>query len=193
MKSLRLFGLTLLVLLMAAPVMAAGNIGIFFDTAGTVDNMFFQRGVPFNVHVVMYNIQDGVGAVEYKLNLPPEVVVLDQSYLAGSYAFPYLQQTEGALVGVQVGFGGCHYMGSSAPFVSALVVETLLCYSPVDILNGTITLQGFPGPSGDVMPRYADCTQNASLHTLTPTPGTFSVAVDADSPSWGSVKALYNQ
>ncbi len=192
MKSLRLFGLTLLVLLMAVPAMAAGNIGIFFDTDGTVDNMFFERGVPFNVHIVMYNVDDGVGAVEYKLNLPDEVVVLDQQYLEGAYVFPYMQQSEGATVGVQIGFGRCFYMGDTSPYVPDLVVETVVCYSLVDIDNATISLEGFPGDSGYIVPRYADCTQTADLHELTPTPATFSVAVPSESPSWGSVKALFN-
>ena len=191
MKSLRLIGFVLLVSLMASPAIA-GNLGIFFDTAGTVDNMFFERGVPFNVHVVLYSTNDAVNAVEYKLNLPPEVVVLQQNYLTGSLAFPYLGQSEGATVGVRVGLGDCFFMGPDAWQDQVLVVETVMCYSPVDISNASITLSGFPGDNGDVVPRYADCQENLA-HQLVATPGTFSVAVDADSPSWGSVKALFSE
>ncbi len=187
MKSLRLVGLMLVFGLMAAPA-AAGTLGVFFDTDGTTDNMYFERGVPFNVHVIMYNMDDSAQGVEFKIDFPPEVVVLSQNYVEGSLAFPYLSSSAGAVAGVQVGLGPCYYMGQgiNEPFT----VLTLIVYSPVDVMGGTITLDGFPGVNGDVVPRYADCP-DVNKHQMATTDATFQVSVPADEPSWGSVKALF--
>ena len=187
MKSMRLIGLMLLFSLLASPA-AAGSLGIFFDTGGTVDNMVFERGVPFNLHVIMYNMDDSAQGVEFTVDLPPEIVVLSHNYVDGSLAFPYLGQPAGAVAGVQVGLGPCRYMGQglNEPFR----VLTLTVYSPVDIVDGTVSLAGFPGPNGDVVPRYADCP-DVVLHQMTTTGATLNVSVPAETPSWGSIKALF--
>lgn len=187
MKNLRLVGLMLVFSLMAAPA-AAGTLGVFFDTDGTVDNMVFERGVPFNVHVIMYEMNDSAQGVEFKIDFPPEVVVLQHDYVDGSLAFPYLGSPDGAAAGVQIGLGPCYYMGQG--FNEPFRVVTITVYSPVDVFGGTISLDGFPGPNGDAVPRYVDCPDVNKFQMAT-TGATFQVSVPSDEPSWGSVKALF--
>jgi len=190
MKSLRLIGLMLLISLMAAPA-AAGTLGIFFDEAGTVDNMYFERGVPFKFHVLMYDMDDLVGGVEFTLVVPPELVILQQNFAEGSWPFYYQNQsTLGALAGVGIGLGDCYWMGQGGEVTYKVL--TVLAYSPVDIIGGSITLDGFPGANGDVVPRYARCP-DADLHQMAATDGSFQVTVPAENPSWGSVKALFTK
>ncbi len=189
MKSLRLVGLMLLISCLASPAVAA-KLGIFFDSNATVDNMVFQPATPFKIHVVMYDMNDSAQGVEFKVVLPPEIVVLNQTYAEGSLAFPYYNQPEGATVGVQVGLGDCILMMND--WHPTYEVLTMLVYCPTTLPTSTISLTGFPGPTGDTVPRYAQCPSIAPpLIQMAATDGTFSVSVPAESSSWGAVKAQF--
>ncbi len=189
MKSLRLVGLMLLISCVASPAVAA-KLGIFFDSNATVDNMVFQPNTPFKIHVIMYDMEDIAMGVEFKVDLPPEVVVLQQDFAEGSLAFTYLNQNGGATAGVQVGLGGCVWVSSQGN--PSYEVLTILAYCPSPVPSSTISLSGFPGDNGDAVPRYAQCSDiNPPLFQMTPTDGTFSVSVPAQSSSWGAVKAQF--
>jgi hypothetical protein len=189
MKSLRLVGLMLLISCLATPAVAA-KLGVFFDTNATVDNMVFQPATPFDIHVIMYDMNDSALGVEFKVDLPPELVVLQQNWAEGTLVFPYSNQTGGATVGVQVGLGDCIFMTNG--WNPTYEVLTMRVYCPTTMPTSTISLSGFPGDTGDTMPRYAQCPSIAPpLLQMTPTDGTVRISVPAETSTWGAVKAQF--
>jgi hypothetical protein len=192
MKTLRLAVLTTLVAALLAAPAAAGNLGLYFDRGATVDQMHFETGVPFNVHVAMTNMNDSANAVEFVVEMPPEVLVLDHDWLEGSIAFPNQDAPSGtpeALAGVRVGLGGCWYIADNYS-TDHLVVLTMSCMSLSDLTGATMTLSGYNGLNGDTVPRYAQCPSTDKIQ-MTSTGATFNVSVPAETTSWGAVKAAY--
>ena len=192
MKTLRLAVLTALVAAFVAAPAAAGNLGIYFDKDATVDQMHFETGVPFYIHVAMTEMNDSVNAVEFMVEMPPEILILAHEWLEGSWAFPWAGAPAGtppALGGVQLGLGDCYYMGDQ--WNPRMTVLTLTCMSMSDLSNASVSLTGFPGTNGDVVPRYAQCP-STDLFQMSTTSGTFNVSVPAPSSSWGAMKAGYS-
>ncbi len=187
MKTLRtLFAVSFVVaLLVATSAMAAPTISVLFgpnqDAAAQAKTLR-----PFKIWVVMSNINDTVNAVEYKLNLPPEIVVLDPGLFPGSVNFG------NATVGNALGLPACQTVFDVlAPEFQKLVVAEMTVIAVSPFASANVTLTPFTGSPQDmgVAPRYSNC--NGTLTNLTPVAGSLSAAVAVEPMRWSQVKALY--
>jgi hypothetical protein len=187
MKSLRtIAALAALALLLGAPAAQAGNIGVYFDSAATTSTATKGTSTPFNLYVCMTDVQNQMTAVEYKVNLPSELIVIGETF-AGNFV-----NGQGSASGVQMGFADCMLLWNST---DVMVVSTLqvLAFSAVN--NAAITVSKWPVPQpGVTLPRFSTCpTPDPQLVDLTPQTATLTTAVPVESASFGAVKALYRE
>jgi hypothetical protein len=187
MKNLRaLFAVSFVVaLLVAASAMAAPTITVSFGPNQDINSQAKTLN-PFKIWVVMSNINDTVNAVEYKINLPAEVVVQDPGL------FPGAIDLGSASTGSAIGLPACQtvydVMGSQ---YDHLVVAEMTAIAVSDFPSFNVTVTPFTGSPQDMgtAPRYSNC--DGVLTNLTPVSGTLSSSVPGESSSWSQVKALY--
>lgn len=187
MKTLRtLFAVTLMVTLLAASTAMAQSptISVFFGP-NQDSNSLAQTGTPFKIWVVLSHVNDSVNAVEYKLNLPPEVAIIDAGLYDGAI------NVGNASDGFAIGLPECIPVFDNLAAYQNLVVNemTALAVAPFAAFNVTITeFTGSPQDPGET-PRYSNC--DGVLGNLAVENGTLSASVGVEAESWTAVKSLY--
>lgn len=191
MKSLRTISLLALVAIMVASVAsAAPTISVrvalpdgaeFWDDAQVHPNQ--QR----DLVVILGDVAEPINAVEYKINLPQNVLVLGNTY-GFDGAVDFGGGHTGSGTGSAIGFGDC-YPASS---VNDQVVHSMRIMAVGAFARQEITVTAFEG-GGDVAaaPRYNSCSNVTVSLVPSSTWLESTTAVDAGDSSWGAVKALY--
>jgi len=171
-----------------------GDIGIFFDSGGTLTSGPVIAFVPFNVYVVAFDLSGGVLGYEGSIQRDPNLILLTTIF---SGPAPINVGTPENWI---VGTGGC--MAASGPTVLVqfqyfLAVPT----APADMLFclGPST----PSSFAPAAPGYLDCPGNLIPFTLAANGGgiypdgcavgnpTQLPPVATEAESWGGLKALY--
>lgn len=170
--------------------LAAGNptIGVYFDEQRVSSDLSVRPYEAFNIYVVLSDIEDRVTAVEYKLNLPSDLVVSGRNYwgdpiLIGNPADGYV-----------VGLGECVTVSSQIAGSETLVIESIQAFAFQNFDTQPITLTKFEGGSEGPLvngPRYANCDDQ--VYEMSPVNATIEAPVAGETTSWGAVKALYNE
>lgn len=186
MKTLRtFFAVSLLVSLLAASTaMAAPTLSVYFGP-NQESNSLAQTGTPFKIWIVMSEINDTVNAVEYKLNLPPEVVITDDGLYPGAI------DLGNATTGSAIGLPECLTVFDAIAGSETLVVAEMTAVTVSDFGASAVTLTPFTGSPQDpaTAPRFSNC--DGALTNLLPNNGTLSSSVPTESESWSAVKSLY--
>jgi hypothetical protein len=182
MKSLRTITAVALAVCLCASLAQAGNIGVYFDNTATNAVATKPVNQMFNMYICLTDVQNMLTAVEYKVNLPAELIVLGESF-AGNF-----HNGSGSSSGVQVGLGDCVILFQPT---DVLVVSTMQAITLQPFATRTITVSQWPLPNGGSFPRYSTCGAEPQLIDLAPQEAQLTAAVAADSESWGAVKALF--
>jgi len=168
-----------------------GEIGIFFDAAGTQTGITgIDVGVPFNVYVVAFDATGGIAGYQFGITVDSNIQLGDAVvYPAGATN----HAAGGSDVRVTTG-------GNCLPEVGAvLLVEYQAVLTDV-VNNGSVCLMPASSacPSEPDGPAYLDCVNdcgwrafNTAYEGCAVVNGTGPVA-DTHT-SWGAVKALYNR
>jgi len=188
MKTLRTMAAAVaLVALAAVSAGAAPTIGVYFDDQMASNQVAVDPMQQFDIYVIMSTIDDRVDAVEYKLNLPSQVAILNTTY-GGANPLDLGSSEHGTLLGL----GNCQNIYDALTGFETFVVAHLEAMAVTTFDASPITLTKYTGgaeaPSVNA-PRYANCddqvvemeTSNAQL----------TGGVATFSSSFGSVKALY--
>jgi hypothetical protein len=179
MRLMQMLGLVALVCVAMTTVASAATVGVYFDDQATTTTNRVRPWESFNLHVVMTAVEDQVTGVEYKLNLPPELVILNRAYWGGD---PILIGSPAE--GYMVGLGECVSVFQALPGQERLVVETLEVMAVGNFDDQAITLTKFEGGSeapSVTAPRYSNCDDqveemtvvNATVASGTPTIGLY--------------------
>lgn len=186
MKTLRMFAvLSLVALTLFAVTAQAGEISVLFgsEMASTKQVKPF---IPFDVSIVVSNINDNIGAVEYKLTLPSNVAIQGSTYWNGT---PLVLNGPD---GTAIALAECVNMVDAPGFPQQITVATLNCVALGTFAETNVTLTEYTGtPSNPgTAPRYANCKNE--IINLTPVDGTLAgVTVPTAATSFSKVKALY--
>ncbi len=183
MKTLRTILAVAAIACVASPVMAA-NIGVYFDEAATSTSTTVEINTIFEIYIVMSDVNDTVDAVEYKKVLPPGLIVVANDFW-GDNSINIGNATDGEVVGL----GECVAVFDVLPGNEMMVVETIFARALAPIVNFTLDLGPYTGPSGGSVPRYSDCDSN--VLDMTVSTASLSTAVPTFKESFGAVKALY--
>lgn len=188
MKTLRTFAVALSLVAMAAVTAgAAPTIGVYFDDQMASTQTAVDPNEPFDIYVIMSTVDDRIDAVEYKLNLPSQVAVMNTNY-GGANPLDLGSSQHGTLLGL----GNCQNIYDGLQGFETFVVAHLEAIAVTTFDATPITLTKYTGgaeaPSVNA-PRYSSCDNNVvemetSNAQLTGGVATFS-------SSFGSVKALY--
>jgi hypothetical protein len=185
MKTLRMFAVFALVAMSLFAVSAdAQEISVFFgsEMASTKQVKPFEL---FDISIVVSNIDDTIGAVEYALNLPAGVVIVESSFWPGSL------QLDGP-DGTAIALGECVTMVDAPGLPTEIVVAALKAIALDTFGQAPVTLTELTGQplNPGTAPRYANC-QNELLN-LTPVNGMLEgVTVPTSASSFGKVKSLF--
>lgn len=186
MKTLRMFALmTLVATSLFAAQAQAGEISVFFG-AEMASAKQVKPLVPFQISVVVSNIDDTIGAVEYKLNLPANVAIQGSTYWNGT---PLVLDGPD---GTAIALAECVNMINLPDFPQQITVAVLDAIALDTFAETSVTLSEFTGtPSNPgTAPRYASCQDE--LVNLTPVDGTLAgVTVPTEATSFSKVKSLY--
>lgn len=186
MKALRTLAVTVAMLCFAS-VALAGDIEVSFDDKGIENAISVRPFEQFTIYVVMSNIEDQVKAVEYKLALPPELIVTSTQF-GGPSPIALGSPSDGFAIGL----GACISVFNEMPGFETLVVETRDVYAFQHFSATSLVLEPFQGPGqepGVTTPRYANCQNDVwNLNTIE---ATVAAPVATDQSSWSSVKAMY--
>jgi hypothetical protein len=185
MKNLRMFAVFALVAMSLFAVSAeAQEISVLFgdEMASSKQVKLFQS---FPIHIVVSNINDTIGAVEYALNLPANVSITGAEWWAGSL------QLDGP-DGTAIALGECVIM-VDAPNVDQQITVVKYEAIAVNTFDSTaVTITEFTGTPANpaTAPRYANCQDQ--LVNLTPVDGVLQgVTVPTEASSFSKVKALF--
>lgn len=189
MKTLSMFAVFALVAMSLGAVSAgAGEIAVYFGSE-MGSSMQVKPFVPFDIQIVVQNIDDSINAVEYKLNLPAEVVVQDENYWNGTTLVIGGPQ---AAVGTAIALGECVQMFEGSGLPTSIVVATLQAITVDTFSESAVTLTEFTGtPSNPgTAPRYSSC--GSVITNLSPVDGTLEgVTVPTTATSFSKVKSLF--
>lgn len=170
----------------ASSASAAGTIGLYFQQDGNVSRHYAQPSETFKVYVAVKSLETTMDAVEYKVNLPANVIVLGREFTSDNAV-----NVGNTAQGTAVGIGECRPVVSGSAY-EVYVVETITCMTMGSFAVDDITLTKFEGGGNDsnpsiTGPRFSDCN---SIQTFTNVENAqLSSSVSAESSSWGEVKA----
>jgi hypothetical protein len=185
MKTLRMFAAFALVAMSLFAVSAeAQEISVLFgdEMASSKQVKLFEA---FKISIVVSNIDDTIGAVEYKLNLPENVAVTRTDF------WPDALDLSGP-DGTALALGECVIMVDAPNIDQAITVATIEAIAVNTFASTEVTLTEFTGTPANpaTAPRYANCQDQ--LVNLTPVDGVLQgVTVDTEASSFSKVKALF--
>ena len=186
MKTLRMFAVFALVAMSLFAVSAdAQEISVFFgsEMASTKQIKPLEQ---FDISIVVSNIDDTIGAVEYALNLPANLAIVGSSYWNGT------QLVLDGPDGTAIALGECVTMVNAPGFPTSITVASLQAIALDTFGQTAVTLTEYTGtPSNPgTAPRYANCQDQ--LVNLSPVNGTLEgVTVPTSASSFGKVKSLF--
>lgn len=168
-----------------------GEIGIFFDAAGTQTGITgIDVGVPFNIYVVAFEATGGIAGYQFGITMDPNI------QLGSTTVYPAGATDHAAGDNdVRVTTGG-----NCLPETGAVLLVDFVAVLTDVVSNGSVCLGPSPSacasePDG---PAYLDCVNdcgwrsfNTAYEGCAVVNGTGPVA-DTQT-SWGAVKALYNR
>ena len=188
MKSLRTFSTLVLVALvmMASAASAEPTVSLRIgDDNWEAATIRPNQQVDLNIY--LSGIDASINAVEYKVNLPGDLIVM-----SNTYGFPgALDFGNASTVGNAIGFGECVAVLQVTQGHPDLLVHTMRVFSLGYCDLSPITLTAFEGGSDSpTTPRYSTC--GGAAMSLASSGAQIAVTtVPNDSDSWGAVKALY--
>lgn len=182
MKTLRTIALftVLASMLFAAGAQAAPTIGVYFGADQTPWKTAAPNQ-PFDIWVILKDIDNTVNAVEYKLNLPTQVIISNPGWPAG------VIQIGAPSTGYAVALGEC------VPAFNGLevVVQHMTAYVFTLFPEFNVTLTAYEGQQvTPAAPRFANC--NGTITNLQADNGILiGTFTGTDSASFGAIKALF--
>lgn len=169
--------LALAVLLLAQPVLAQyPSVGVYFDEAGTQNTAFLPGDYfpPHTAYVIAF-AEALVGGAAFKLDVYPEILVLQTTYPAGL-------QIGDPLAGVEIGLTEPQIGYDHLP----VRLADLTIYLP-DLMDFA-RLNTIPHPN---YPAVTISDQNGNLFPAVGRCAWITVPVSNDDSTWGAVKKLY--
>ena len=185
MKNLRMFALFALVAMSLFAVTAqAQEISVLFGTemASSKQVKTFDA---FDISIVVSNIDDTIGAVEYSLNLPANVVITASNYWNGTTL------VLDGIDGTAIALGECVTMVDAPGYDQQITVAQFQAIAVNTFATTDVTLTQYNSVTNPATaPRYANCQDE--LNNLTPVNGTLQgVTVPTEATSFSKVKALF--
>jgi hypothetical protein len=185
MKNLRMFALFALVAMSLFAVTAeAQEISVLFgsEMAQTKQVKQFE---PFNIQVVVSNIDDTITAVEYSLSLPANVVITSSNYWNGTTLI-----IDG-VDGTAVSLGECVTMINAPGYDQEITIASFEAIAVDTFAPTNVTLSEYNWPQAPTSaPQYANCSNELSL--LSPVDGMLEgVTVPTEATSFSKVKSLF--
>jgi hypothetical protein len=186
MKTLRMFAAFALVAMSLFAVSAeAQEISVLFGNE-MADSKQVKMFDSFDINIVVSNIDDTIGAVEYTLNLPANVAITGSNYWNGTNLV--LDGPDGTAIAL----GECVVMVNSPGIDQEITVANFQAIAVNTFSSTAVTLTEYTGtPSNPgTAPRYANCQDQ--LVNLTPVAGTLEgVTVATEATSFSKVKSLF--
>ncbi len=188
MKHLRKFALFVVLgslLLATAAEAQTPTIGVYFGP-NRVSSTNVVPNTQFKIWVMLTGMNDAINAVEYKLNLPSNVVVLQYDYY-GANPLVFGSTADG----VAVGFGECVPLFPGPTTSTELVVAELTAMAITSFPSTPVTITRYEGnpQSPSTAPRYNTC--DGTLIDLVSSDGALFSSVAVENTTFGAVKALY--
>ena len=183
MKTLRMIALVavLATMLFAVGAQAAPTIAVKFGP-NQMPWWTAQPNQPFDIWVIAKGIDGVVDAVEYKLNLPSQLIITNYGWPDGSF---YLGSNAN---GYAVGLGDCvPNFGDDQ-----IVVQRITAYAFTVFPEFDVTLTAYEGPQAETptAPRYSNCS--GGVFDMIAEDGlVVGTMVPVQSESFGAIKALY--
>ena len=188
MKTLRTMAAALaLVALATVTAGAAPTIGVYFDDQMQIDQTAVDPLQQFNIYVILSSINDRIDAVEYRLNLPPQVAVTGTTF-GGAQPLDLGSSQHGTLLGL----GSCENVYDALQGQETFVVAVLQAIAVTTFESTPITITKFTGgteaPSVNA-PRYSSCDNQ--VYEMSTTQASLTGGVATLDRSFGAVKALF--
>jgi len=184
MKNLRMFAMLALVAMTLFAVTAeAQEISVLFGTemASSKQVKPFEA---FDISIVVSNINDTIGAVEYSLNLPENVVITASNYWNGT------DLVIDGIDGTAIALGECVTMVDAPGIDQEITVASFEAIAVNTFASTSVTLTEYNSGANTTAPRYANCQDQ--LVELTPADGTLQgVTVPTEATSFSKVKSLF--
>ena len=185
MKNLRMIAVFALVAMSLFAVTAeAQEISVLFgnEMASSKQVKTFEA---FDISIVVANIDDTIGAVEYSLNLPANVVVTASNYWNGTTLV--LDGPDGTAIAL----GECVVMVDSPGIDQEITVASFEAIAVNTFATTAVTLTEYNSTVNPASaPRYANCQDQ--LNELTPVNGSLQgVTVPTEATSFSKVKSLF--
>ena len=188
MKSLRTISLLAVVatvlIASAAQAVPTGTLAVYIGDENH-EAATIKPNTPTPLNIYVEGIDDTIYAVDYKIGLPPDLLVMSNTYYPGALDFG--SSSNGASIGLGECISSFQWTMDHEPlWVHTITVYSLGYFDATDITVGAY--EGYqttqPGPT------YADC--NGNLRLLSSKGATIAVtSVSNDENSWGAVKSLY--
>jgi hypothetical protein len=160
---------------------AAPTIGVYFGEEKW-PWLTAAPNQPFDIWVIVRNVEGTINAVDYKLNLPDKVIITDMGF-GDSYLHLGSPST-----GFAVGLGSCMVsLGDDE-----IVVQRIRAYVFSTFPQTAVTLTAFEGSQQEspTAPRYSNCA--GGIFDMDTEDGILvGTTVDNEAASFGAVKALY--
>ena len=186
MKTLRMFAVFALVAMSLFAVTAeAQEISVLFGTE-MADSKQVKMFDAFDISIVISNIDDTIGAVEYALNLPANVVITASNYWNGT------NLVLDGLDGTAIALGECVVMVDSPGIDQEITVASFEAIAVNTFASTAVTITEYTGTPANpaTAPRYANCSDQ--LVNLSPVNGTLEgVTVPTTATSFSKVKSLF--
>lgn len=189
MKTLRMFAAFALVAMSLFAVAAeAQEIAVYFGSEMSSSKQVkpFQ---PFDIVIMVDNIDDTISAVEYRLSLPDDIIVQDETYWNNTQL---VIGGANAADGTAIALGECVNLAEALGQETSIVVATLQAFAVDTFSQAAVTISEFTGtPSNPgTAPRYVNCA--STIINLAPVNGTLEgVTVATTQSSFSKVKSLF--
>jgi len=186
MKTLRMFAVFALVAMSLFAVSAeAQEISVLFgnEMASSKQVKLYDA---FDIMIVVSNIDDTIGAVEYALNLPANVAITASNFWNGT------NLVLDGIDGTAIALGECVVMVDSPGVDQEITVASFEAVALNTFVSTAVTITEYTGtPSNPgTAPRYANCSDE--LVNLSPVDGTLEgVTVATEASSFSKVKSLF--
>lgn len=185
MKNLRMFAVFAVVAMSLFAVTAeAQEISVLFGTE-MAQSKQVKTFEAFDISIVVSNIDDTIGAVEYTLNLPANVVITASNYWNGTTL------VIDGINGTAIALGECVNMINAPGYDQEITVASFEAIAVNTFASTDVTLTEYQSTQAPASaPRYANC--NDQLSDLTPVDGTLQgVTVPNEATSFSKVKSLF--
>lgn len=182
MKTLRTIALltVLASFLFAAGAQAAPTIGVYFGP----NQMPWKTAAPnqpFDIWIIVKDIESTIDAVEYKLNLPTQVIVTDLGFPSA---------------GIRIGSGSTGWaygLGACVPAFNGMeiVIQQMSAYAFTLFPEFDVTITAYEGQQvTPAAPRFSNC--HGSIVDLDTEGGILiGTTTSSEAVSFGAIKALY--